>query len=135
MKPNSSKPSNITRARSGAWYLLPVFQTHKDTNTFYPNRPTAMSTIANTPRKHASTLASCRYRVVSNRACLTPWMIPVVLTTTRPLMPAHSTHAYIHMCVVTITRSSFIQTNSQPIRVQTITIIISLKNSRCNNKQ
>jgi hypothetical protein len=31
MKHNSSKPSNITRARSGAWYLLTAFQTHKDT--------------------------------------------------------------------------------------------------------
>jgi hypothetical protein len=31
MKHNSSKPSNITRARSGAWYLLSAFQPHKDT--------------------------------------------------------------------------------------------------------
>jgi hypothetical protein len=31
MNPNSSKPSNITRARSGAWYLLSAFQTRKNT--------------------------------------------------------------------------------------------------------
>jgi hypothetical protein len=31
VKPNSNKPSNITRARLGAWYLHTAFQTHKDT--------------------------------------------------------------------------------------------------------
>jgi hypothetical protein len=65
MKQNSSKPSNITRARSGAWYLRPVFQTHKDTKAL------SMPSHGNNnnrkyTNKQASTIAKIQYSTTVN---------------------------------------------------------------------